>query len=241
MSKSKLRQYKGDLDSTQIADGMNAARRNARRLADDAKLLLDAERFPTAAALAVLSIEESGKIMILDELAYAPETADRDKIWAKYRKHKSKNVVWFIPCVFVKGRVDQDGFRLVAENYAKISARLDQYKQISLYTGYLGNGNWSEPEKAMDLQLASLLVEIADQLAFEHTVTVKEIELRIEHLRPAYGASPEVWMKANKNFMVALFDNGLLEGANTSAEGFAIVRGGASTVVNLLMGSTMRA
>ena len=154
--------------------------------------------------------KESGKITILDELAYAPETADRDKIWAKYRKHKSKNVVWFIPCVFVKGRVDQDGFRLVAENYAKISARLDQYKQSSLYTGYLGNGNWSEPEKAMDLQLASLLVEIADQLAFEHTVTVKEIELRIEHLRPAYGASPEVWMKANKNFMVALFDNGLL-------------------------------
>ena len=44
---------------------MNAARRNARRLAEDAKLLLEAGRYPTATALAVLSIEESGKMSIL--------------------------------------------------------------------------------------------------------------------------------------------------------------------------------
>jgi hypothetical protein len=48
---------------------MNAANRNARRLVADAKLLLDAGRYPSAAALAALAIEESGKTSILRTLA----------------------------------------------------------------------------------------------------------------------------------------------------------------------------
>jgi len=51
---------------------MNAATRNARRLAADARLLLDAGRLPTAAALATLSIEETGKVSILREIAVVP-------------------------------------------------------------------------------------------------------------------------------------------------------------------------
>ena len=42
MAKDKLSWYNGELSAAQIAHGMNAACRNARRLADDAKLLLDA-------------------------------------------------------------------------------------------------------------------------------------------------------------------------------------------------------
>ena len=61
----KLDSYRGRLTAAQIAQGMNAARDNAQRLATDAATLLDARRFPTAASLAFLSIEESGKISIL--------------------------------------------------------------------------------------------------------------------------------------------------------------------------------
>ena len=65
MPKQKLSQYRGKLSPAQIADGMNAAIRNARRLSDDARTLFDLERYPTAASIAVLSIEESGKVSIL--------------------------------------------------------------------------------------------------------------------------------------------------------------------------------
>ena len=44
MAKGKLSQYGGRLTPAQIADGMNAAIRNARRLANDARTLLDLER-----------------------------------------------------------------------------------------------------------------------------------------------------------------------------------------------------
>lgn len=57
----KLDVYRGKLSAAEIAKGMTVARRNARRLAGDAATLLAASRFPTAASLAVLAIEEAGK------------------------------------------------------------------------------------------------------------------------------------------------------------------------------------
>ena len=59
MAKTKLSQYRGRLTPAQVADGMNAAIRNALRLADDAHALFDLERHPTAVSIAVLSIEDS--------------------------------------------------------------------------------------------------------------------------------------------------------------------------------------
>lgn len=56
-----LNQYRGPLSSTEIAAGMNAARENTNRLAKDAKLLFEQERYPSALALAILAIEETGK------------------------------------------------------------------------------------------------------------------------------------------------------------------------------------
>ena len=81
MAKDKLSRYNGELSAAQIAHGMNAACRNARRLADDAKLLLDAGRYPTAASIAVLSIEESGKKSVLRGLAFAPNKEAQRSAW----------------------------------------------------------------------------------------------------------------------------------------------------------------
>jgi AbiV family abortive infection protein len=64
--------YSGPLDALKVAEGINAANRNAQRLATDARILLDVKRYPTAAALAALSIEEGGKSSILRGLALAP-------------------------------------------------------------------------------------------------------------------------------------------------------------------------
>ena len=65
MAKGNLSQYRGKLTPAQIAEGMNAAICNARRLEGDAQVLFDLERYPTAASIAVLSIEESRKVSIL--------------------------------------------------------------------------------------------------------------------------------------------------------------------------------
>ena len=71
-----LRPYRGRLTPAQLADGMNAAVENGRRLLRDADLMLANERWATALQLAVLAIEEFGKVGILRGLALAVARAD---------------------------------------------------------------------------------------------------------------------------------------------------------------------
>jgi AbiV family abortive infection protein len=223
MSKAKLPQYNRELNASQIARGMNAARRNARRLAHDASLLLAAGRYPTAASLAVLSIEESGKVSVLRGLALAPSAETRMLAWKDYRSHRSKNAAWILPELAAKGARDLEALRLATDPSAEHTAILDQVKQIGLYTDCLGDAHWSEPDKVVDESLARSLVGIADLFAKTKTVTVKEVELWMEHMRPSYGA-PLDWMKtALLNWYAAMREHGLWEEGNIPVETF--VRG----------------
>ena len=223
MAKDKLSKYNGELSAAQIAHGMNAARRNARRLADDAKLLLNAGRYPTAASIAALSIEESGKTSVLRGLALAPNEEVRRRAWKSYRSHRSKNAAWILPELVAKGARDLDSLRLASDSSAPHTALLDQVKQIGLYTDCSGDAHWSEPEKVIDENTSRLLVGIADLLAKSKVVTVKEIELWVEHMRPVYGA-PLEWMKtALLDWCAAMRENNLWDHDDIPVEAF--VRG----------------
>jgi AbiV family abortive infection protein len=91
--KKRLDVYKARLSAAQIADGMNAACRNANRLAEDARVLLDAGRVPSSLALAILAIEEAGKMPILRRLAIATTESEVLEAWKEYRSHTSKNMM----------------------------------------------------------------------------------------------------------------------------------------------------
>lgn len=182
MPSRHLNSYKGRLDYGQIADGINAARRNARRLVEDARILLDKERYATAASLAVLSIEESGKQSILRQLATATTDEEVSIKWKDYRSHTKKNILWPVLDLFKSGARQLDDFLPLFEPEAEHAHLLNQVKQISFYTDCLGSVNWSEPSNVIDKQLASGLTQIADILARSGEVTAKEIELWVEHM-----------------------------------------------------------
>ena len=97
MAKTRLSQYSGPLTPAQISDGMNAARKNAGRLAQDARLLLENSRLASATASAILSIEESGKTNVLRSLAIANDTQEIKALWKEYRSHTKKNVLALLP------------------------------------------------------------------------------------------------------------------------------------------------
>src|SRR6266852_7957358 len=54
--KPQLKQYRGPLSSSEIAEGMNVARQNAARLVKDARLLFDNKSYASAVALSILAI-----------------------------------------------------------------------------------------------------------------------------------------------------------------------------------------
>jgi AbiV family abortive infection protein len=188
MCAKKLDQYTGKLDPEQIAMGMNAASRNAQRLAADAVLLFESERYCSAIALAILSIEESGKLSILRLLAVAKSAEEAKQCWRDYRSHTKKNVMATFVDLFRKGARRLDQFASLFDQSADHPHLIDQVKQLALYTDCLANAHWSEPEDVFDVSLAHIMVTTASLFAKREKITALEIELWIEHVGPhLYG------------------------------------------------------
>jgi AbiV family abortive infection protein len=220
MTKGKLDGYRGPLTASQVVAGMNAAGRNARRLLDDAKLLLENGRFPSAASLAALSIEESGKESTLRGLALARSEKEIAERWRDYRSHIKKNVAWILPDLVVRGARHLDDFRTLFDENSDHPYVLDQVKQMGFYTDCLGKAHWSEPDNVVDETLARLLVRVAEVLASKREVSVEEIELWIEHLGPVWGRSPAWTKKALVHWYRAAREKGLIPGDDDAMERF---------------------
>ena len=213
--KKKLDAYRGKLTPSQIAAGMNAAARNARRLSEDAESLIAAGRLPTAASVAALAIEEAGKVSILRELALAKNDAETMDAWKSYRSHTSKNVAWLLPQLAAAGARKLDDLKPLFDETSDHPFLLDHLKQLGFYTDCLGNAHWALPWEVIDESLARMLVQIAKALAGKDQHTEQEIALWVEHIGPVWKKDP-AWMKqALVNWYSAMQAAGLAaEGAN---------------------------
>ena len=209
--KKRLDSYSGRLKANQIAEGINAARRNARRLAQDAQLLFDKERYPTAAALAVLSIEEAGKESILRQIAWATGDNELMRSWKDFRSHRRKNAMWLFPKLVIEGARRLDDFRELFEEESEHPFILDMLKQISLYTDCLGKAHWSEPDDVIDKDLAHLLVQVSEVFIKHAEITTKEVELWIKHMTPVKRKPHIEQKKALLNWYAELQEFGLTD------------------------------
>jgi len=186
MTKDQLNPYSGVLELASIANGMNAARRNAIRLANDAEALLERGSFATAAALAILALEECGKNSILRHMAMsaAPEST---KLWREYRSHTSKNFLSMATDIMHRGgRRLEDFLECCSSAGQKDREVIDALKQVAIYTDCLGNAHWSEPANVISQNIASAFVRDAKLMAeSENDVSVRELELWRKHLGDA--------------------------------------------------------
>ncbi len=190
----KVSQYVGNLSPQDVAAGINAATRNAKRLADDAKLLLGGKRFPSALALAILSIEETGKAGILRSIGVASSEIELKKLWKEYRSHKSKNALWATFDYIQKGARKLEDFAPVFDPSQDHPQVLDELKQLSFYTECVRAGKWVEPAKIADERLARSIVTIAATFATEHVVSGKELEIYFRHMAPVRSGNP-AWVQ----------------------------------------------
>jgi AbiV family abortive infection protein len=203
-----LTRFTGVLGAAEIAAGMNAAIRNAGRLAEDAESLLALGRFPSAAALAVLSIEESGKVTILRRLSIEPDEPSRRKTWKEFRRHTSKNPHWVFPDLVRNGARQLEDLReVVGGDHADV---LESIKQLATYADCLGDaGRWSEPASAIEEGLARDLIERARLLLPVREIATREVELWVEHVGPHYPRSE--MGQAVIRWFAAMRDEGLTD------------------------------
>lgn len=189
MKKGPLDHYRGRLLPAEIATGVNAAWANAHRLAVDARYLLSLKRYPSAAALAVLAIEEAGKVPILRTLPFAHSDDAVKEVWRDYRDHRAKNGVWLVFDLLKKTGGRFDDVASAADKNGEHTALLDAIKKLSIYTECLGQREWSRPVDVATPELATELVRVAEALARPKTVTEREIELWIEHIAPVWNTA----------------------------------------------------
>ncbi|HXS73708.1 MAG TPA: AbiV family abortive infection protein, partial [Rhodanobacteraceae bacterium] len=178
----KLNAYRGKLTAAQIAEGMNAALENARRLAADAERLLNIGSFPSAASLAALAIEEAGKISILRALSLARSQTELNDAWKDYRSHTMKNRAWIMPQLVAAGARKLEDLRVLFDESSNHPYVLDQLKQLGFYTDCLGKALWSKPSDVIDEHLASSLVHVSKLLSQGSKHSQREIELWMEHV-----------------------------------------------------------
>jgi AbiV family abortive infection protein len=182
---SRLNQYKGRLTSAQIAEGMRAAQSNATRLVEDAKLLLQSDRWASAASLAILSIEESGKIGILRRMVGKVTDETIREAWRDYRSHTAKNYPALLPELVRKGARQLDDLEsLFTSESADERLQIDQLKQIAFYTDCLGNAHWSQPVHVIPKSLAESLVRIAEVIHPGTSASEASLELWAKHMTP---------------------------------------------------------
>jgi len=217
----KLKRYKGALSPQQIAEGINVANKNAYRLVRDAEYLCDVDRYPSAASLAILSIEESGKVSILRQLALARDEKEIAECWKDYRSHAKKNVHWRLLELFKKGARRLEDFRPLFDETSNHPYILDQLKQIGFYTDCFGKARWLIPENYIDKSVAKDVIQIANLLSKSRKeVTVLEIELWIKHMKPVWKTDLVAMKKAIITWSKDMVEHGLSEKSENDMEKF---------------------
>lgn len=185
----KSDQYRGRLTSAEIAEGMNVARDNAVRLAKDSRLLFEKERYPSALALAILSIEEAGKESVLRGLAVASNDKELIEHWKDYRSHTKKNAHWLLLDMVSKGARRLEDFLPMFYPNAEHTEMLDSLKQICLYTDSFKRGVWSVPEKVISEKIVRAILHVAEICCQTREITTEEIDLWIHHLKPVWNST----------------------------------------------------
>ena len=134
--KDFLSRFQGKpLDKKQIAMAMHLCYMNAKALLDEAKLLKENGRHARAISLAILALEEFGKIpLICDVIMHgAHDTNAWRKFWQAFRSHRTKQIV----CSTYGNKF----LRVVGNKYevefpVGTEPLIDKFKQLGFYVSF---------------------------------------------------------------------------------------------------------
>jgi len=129
---------------------------------EDAKILFEANRFPTACSIGILAIEEIGKLPILRRMAIAENTEHWKICWRDFSDHLQKSQHWIIPFL-VKNAPSFEEFS--DQFYQGRDADLmNSLKQLGFYAGCYGRAHWADPKNIVEKEQASLVIHSANVL-----------------------------------------------------------------------------
>ncbi len=130
-----LEQFKGKLTDEQVATGAHFCFMNAKELFEEANILKEHGKYARALSLAILSLEELGKVIILPSVLSINKNDDSAwaKFWKDFRNHKGKQYAWaWYSQLLEKLGKDDLKDRLMPG----MEPMIDKIKQLGLYVDY---------------------------------------------------------------------------------------------------------
>jgi AbiV family abortive infection protein len=155
-----------------------------------------------------LSIEESGKLPILREVACMKDKKGPLKdAWQRYSDHRQKNAAWLAIQLMMSGAKTLGDIQQTFDPQSMHSDILNIMKQLGFYTDCYGEAEWAEPEGVVDEKMATTMLATAKLLLPKHEATEYEMKLWVEHIGEHWG-EPDMAERAMK-FEELLFKEGL--------------------------------
>lgn len=217
MRKSKADPYRGPLSPFQIAEGIAAAKRNARRLLEDAGTLYDSGRFPSATSLAALSIEEFGKLPILRRMALATTGDDWRICWRDFANHGAKSAQWSVPFLVKQADTPEEFF--AAFGAARDPVLLDSLKQLGLYLGCYGRAHWAEPHHVIEKDQAEPVLYAARAISAGSTPSALDSSTAVQLWSESLGGCFRCTAVVANNRVVEFLETARSEGMALEGEG----------------------
>ncbi len=178
--------YRGPLTPEQAAEGMAAAHRNAKRLLDDAQVLLRESRWASAYLLSVHAIEEIGKDTMIRLILDMPEEL-RSRAWRAFTDHRSKNILASVDEFASKGAKTLDDFAPMIDREGAHTVQTEARKQAATYVDCVGSCRWTEPATEVSPEDARAMVENAERrVRASRPWSTEMLRIWYEHAAPAY-------------------------------------------------------
>ncbi|MDX3913862.1 MAG: AbiV family abortive infection protein [Pseudosphingobacterium sp.] len=200
----KGRQFTQKLSLKLATEISNGAIENAKSLYEDAKLLYDNEKYARAISLAILSIEESGKLSIIRSILLEDDSKEISKLWKSYRRHQDKNSMWIVPELIFKGATKLDDLRKVVDKNSDHFQILDDLKQLCFYSDVFTKGKLSVPKNVANKKVAQSILDIAKINITDVSPTEESLEIWVKHLKPVWKQEMHKMKLALKNCYLEL-------------------------------------
>lgn len=192
------------IDMKKAIEGMASCSDNARKLARDARIMYGRHRYSTALALSIISLEEIGKVWLLNVVCHAQrlqEDVDWGAFWKSWRSHDMKGGMASI--------IDLGLYGADAADLAKrsiILGDLAQLREQSLYVDY-SSQQWHHP-KEVPREWVLEILEAAESLS---EAVWRECNPRRAHVLLREIQHGEINLSPKTNPFLANFLEGLQE------------------------------
>lgn len=175
----KKKIYEGTLNIRDYKIGAEKLIINAASLVEDARFLLKENRISSAIALAIIAIEEIGKIGILFRVSECDENCLKN-YWSEYNKHEKKMDAWIVEHMRDRGKFDplENSDNEKRRTYAKA---LNLLKQYSLYVDCIPDSQdrpkWRSPVELSDREITR---DIAERIVLSTEEYVQRAKIAID-------------------------------------------------------------